>query len=332
MTQIARACGVSLKTVSRVLNHPDQVSTATKERVRQAMEHYGFQVNLLAKGLRQNQTNIIIVFLDRHNGEYLNSWRNVMLRYLFRHASARGLKIMVAPTDSQSFLDDDTDGFYLLSSGIADGAVLFEYAEQDKRIEYFRRTGTSYVVLGQPREKDVPAVSLDNYDIGLTAGTFIKDNGYRKVCFFTNEEQYYSTQQRVRGLLEMVPDARIYYGIRDVQCAYEQACRLFDETVPDCIFTNGDNRFMGIYRAAIERNIRIPEDLSVLSSDNLPVNEAAYPSVSSLKQDFDAIAGNCIELLQKLLYGDGPAGEIQIFEPSVVIERESTKSKKRGEQ
>lgn len=331
MTQIARACGVSLKTVSRVLNHPDKVSRATKERVRQAMEQYGFQVNLLAKGLRQNQTNIIIVFLDQHNGEYLNSWRNVMLRYLFRHASARGLKIMVAPSDSQGFLEDDTDGFYLLSSGVADGAVLFEYAEHDKRIEYFKRTGTSYVVLGQPREQDVPAVSLDNYDIGLTAGKFLKAGGYQDVWFFTNEEHFYSTQQRVRGLLEILPKARICYGVKDVQCAYEQACRLFDESVPDCIFTNGDNRFLGIYRAAFERNIRIPEDLAVLSSDNLPVNEAAYPSVSSLRQDFDAIAGNCIELLENLLYGETPVQNIQIFEPSVVIQRESTKNMKRGE-
>ena len=122
MMQIAEHCGVSLKTVSRVLNHPEQVSPKTREAVRRSMEQCGFQVNLLAKGLKQNRTNIIIVFLDKHNGDYMNLWRSRMLKYLFRYSSGIGLKIIVSPSDSHGFLEDETDGFYLLSSGIADGA------------------------------------------------------------------------------------------------------------------------------------------------------------------------------------------------------------------
>ena len=202
MMQIAEHCGVSLKTVSRVLNHPEQVSPKTREAVRRSMEQCGFQVNLLAKGLKQNRTNIIIVFLDKHNGDYMNLWRSRMLKYLFRYSSEIGLKIIVSPSDSHGFLEDETDGFYLLSSGIADGAILLEYMAEDQRVGYLKRTGTPYVVLGQPEEQDIPAVSLDNFDVGLKGGRYLKEKGFKKICYLTNDVGFYSTKLRVGFVFE----------------------------------------------------------------------------------------------------------------------------------
>lgn len=89
MMQIAEHCGVSLKTVSRVLNHPEQVSPKTRDAVRKSMEQCGFQVNLLAKGLKQNRTNIIIVFLDKHNGDYIHSFLFPNPCTLFHHCEMK---------------------------------------------------------------------------------------------------------------------------------------------------------------------------------------------------------------------------------------------------
>ena len=326
MMQIAEHCGVSLKTVSRVLNHPEQVSPKTREAVRRSMEQCGFQVNLLAKGLKQNRTNIIIVFLDKHNGDYMNLWRSRMLKYLFRYSSEIGLKIIVSPSDSHGFLEDETDGFYLLSSGIADGAILLEYMAEDQRVGYLKRTGTPYVVLGQPEEQDIPAVSLDNFDVGLKGGRYLKEKGFKKICYLTNDVGFYSTKLRVGGFLEAVPEGRVIYGVRDAKTAYERSRELLAGEA-DCIFTNGDDRFLGIYRAAAECGYRIPQDLGVLSADDLAVNEEAYPSLSSLGQDFEGLAENCITVLQSLLQkrqSHESVAHNQIFLPSTIIEREST--------
>lgn len=338
MEQIAEHCGVSLKTVSRVINHPDQVSPKTRDAVRKSMEEFGFQVNLLARGLKQNRTNIIIVFLDKHNGDYMNLWRSEMLKHLFRYSSEIGLKIIVSPSDSQSFKEDETDGFYLLSSGIADGAILLEYVDNDRRIEYLERTRTPYVVLGQPKEKEIPAVSLDNFDVGVKGGSYLKEKGFTKICYLTNDARFYSTRLRVQGFLKAVPDGRVIYGVRDAHSAYERTKALLEENLADCIFTNGDKRFLGIYRAASECAFRIPEKLGVLSADNLPINEEAYPSLSSLGQDFDELAKECIRVLRSLLQdkcGEGAAVREQIFLPSTIIERKSTainKNKKDAEE
>lgn len=219
------------------------------------MEQCGFQVNLLAKGLKQNRTNIIIIFLDKHNDDYMNLWRNEMLKHLFRYTSKIGLKVIVSPSDCQGFREDETDGFYLLSSGIADGAILLEYMAEDQRI-----------------------------------------------CYLTNDENIHSTKLRVKGFLAAVPNGRVFYGVKDAKSAYEQTRELLtaEKERIDCIFTNGDN---------------------------LPINEDAYPALSSLWQDFDTLAERCIAMLQSLLEktGDMEQPETkQIFLPSMVIEREST--------
>ena len=86
---------------------------------------------------------------------------------------------------------------------------------------------------------------------------------------------------------------------------------------------------MGIYRAAAECGYRIPQDLGVLSADDLAVNEEAYPSLSSLGQDFEGLAENCITLLQSLLQKKQCHEALireQIFLPSTIKERESTRS------
>lgn len=328
MMQIAEKCGVSLKTVSRVINHPEQVSPKTLKLVRDYMDQCGFQINLLAKGLKQNRTNIIIIFLDKNNGEYMNSWRSNMLKHLFRYANGIGLKVIVSPSDSQGYKGDETDGFYLLSSGIADGAILFEYVENDQRLGYLERTNTPYVLLGQPKDKTIPAVSLDNYNLGYMGGNYLKEKEYKNICYFANEKGYYSTELRVKGFLDAVPKGTVIYGVNTPQIACERAKELFKTGGTDCIFVNGDC-FLGVYRAAAECHKRIPQDAAVFATNSLPINDQIYPSLSSLKQDFDNLAEQCISLLQELLCSsqDGSAWDRkQIFLPSFVVERESTKT------
>jgi len=328
MIQIAKDCGVSLKTVSRVINHPEQVSPKTKEKVRASMEKCGFQVNLLAKGLKQNRTGIIIIFLDKHHGEYMNQWRNNMLKHLLRYSTKCGLKVIISPSDSQRFTEDETDGFYLLSSGIADGAILFEYEENDQRRTYLERTQTPYVLLGQPKENSIPAVSLDNFDVGKKGGSYLKKCGYKKICYLTNDRKYYSTQLRTKGFLEAVPEGRVIYGVKSAEDAYQMTKKILETDEADCFLINGGTRFLGVYRAIAESGKKIPDEIGVLSTTHLPINEEVYPRLTSLEQDFDRLAELCIRLLETLLEakcnGDAWKRE-QTFLPSVIAVGESTK-------
>ena len=87
IVDIANACGVSIKSVSRVLNNSPNVSDAMREKVMNTIKEQGYQVNMLARGLKGSRTNIIVVFAERHQEEHLSIWHTIMLKHLFTHAN-----------------------------------------------------------------------------------------------------------------------------------------------------------------------------------------------------------------------------------------------------
>ncbi|MDF2473047.1 MAG: transcriptional regulator, LacI family [Anaerocolumna sp.] len=233
ITDIAKKCGVSIKTVSRVVNESPDVSDATRQKVLAIMKEEGYQVNLLARGLKGSRTNIIIVFTDRHQEEHLSTWHNIMLKYLFQFAKENSLKIVMSPSNSEKYLEDETDGFYLLSSGIADGAILLENVHNDKRVEYLEKENIPYVVFGEPEDSNIHAVSLDNYDVGFKGGSFLMEKKYNNIAFLIGEKKFLSTQLRMKGFEDAIRGHdvtyHIYTGVDTIDKAYKKALAILDE-------------------------------------------------------------------------------------------------------
>lgn len=329
INDIAKACGVSIKTVSRVVNNSPDVSEITRQKVLDTMKELGYQVNLLARGLKGSRTNIIIVFTDRHNEEHLSIWHDIMLKYLFQYAKENSLKIVMSPSNSEKYLEDETDGFYLLSSGIADGAILLENVHNDKRVEYLENEKIPYVVFGEPENDRINSVSLDNYDVGFKGGSYLAEKKYKNIVFLVGEKKFLSTQLRIKGFETAVKDFDIVYSIRTgvdtVEKAYREAASVLESVPVKAFFVSGDERAIGVYRAINEKKLRIPEDVAVLGIDNIPVGQFLYPPISTVEQNFKQLAYECINNLINLL--DNPEKEItykKIRIPARIIEREST--------
>ena len=141
IVDVADMCGVSVKTVSRVVNQDSNVSERTRKKVLDAIKETGYQVNMFARGLKGQKTNIIMIFTDRHGEEHLSNWHTLMLKYLFRYAKESGMKVVMSPSNSTRCIDDDTDGFTLLANGMAGNPVIDkedspEYAEFKKALNY----------------------------------------------------------------------------------------------------------------------------------------------------------------------------------------------------
>lgn len=329
ITDIAKKCGVSIKTVSRVVNESPNVSNTTRDKVLAAMKEQGYQVNLLARGLKGSRTNIIIVFTDRHQEEHLSMWHNIMLKYLFKYAKEKSLKIVMSPSNSEKYLEDETDGFYLLSSGIADGAILLEDVHNDKRVEYLEKGSIPYVVFGEPEDDNINAVSLDNYDVGFKGGSYLAEKKYKNIAFLIGEKKFLSTQLRIKGFEEAVRDCdvtyHIYTGIDTIEKAYQEALIILENSPVEAFFVSGDERAIGVYKAINEKKYKIPEDIAVLGIDNIPLGQYLYPPISTVKQDFKQLAYECINKLVSLLENetteDTPK-KVRI--PASIIEREST--------
>lgn len=332
ITDIAERCGVSIKTVSRVLNENKNVSEDTRKKVLAVIKESGYQANLFARGLKGTKTNIIIVFIDRHQEEHLSLWHNLILKYLFYYAKIHSLKIIFSPSNSEKYLDDETDGFYLLSSGIADGAILLETVDHDKRVEYLKENEIPYVILGEPNDETIFSVSLDNYDVGSKGGMYLYEKGYKNMHFFVGEGKFLSNVLRIRGFEDVLKNKdlsyKVYTSIDTVEKAYQKAKEVIENEKVDVFFVSGDERAVGVYRAIYEKGLKIPQDIAILGIDNLPLGQFMYPPMSTVNQDFEVLARELLIKLVRLM--EQKSDNEKLFTdntkriPAVIMEREST--------
>lgn len=329
IVDIANSCGVSIKSVSRVLNNSPNVSEEMREKVMNAVKEQGYQVNMLARGLKRSRTNIIVVFAERHHEEHLSIWHNIMLKHLFSYAKKRSMKIVLSPSSSGRFEEDETDGFYLIASGIADGAILLENVLKDARIDYFEKNDVPYVVFGEPEDPGIPYVSLDNFSVGYTGGKYLMDKGFRKIAFFVGEDKFLSSQHRIEGFKKAMSeygnrDYRVFAGIDTLEKAYKKAVEVLDRGETQAFFVSGDERALGVYRGIYEKGLAIPKDIAVLGIDNITLGEYYYPPISTVDQDFEVMARYCIDyVIQRIEKPDSIATKEFKF-PCKVVERAST--------
>lgn len=328
IVDIANACGVSIKSVSRVLNNSPHVSDSMREKVMNTIKEQGYQVNMLARGLKGSRTNIIVVFAERHHEEHLSIWHTIMLKYLFIYAKKCSMKIVLSPSNSERFEEDETDGFYLIANGIADGAILLENILEDARVDYFESHNIPYVVFGEPVNPDVPSVSLDNFDVGYKGGKYLAEKRFEKIALFIGEQKFLSNQQRIKGFEKAMEEARceynIYAGIDTVEKAYVKASEVLTSDRPRAFFVSGDERALGVYRAIYEGGLSIPEDVAVLGVDNITLGEYYYPPISTIEQDFELLAKYCIDYVINRIEDPSQTEKKVLKFPGRIKERKST--------
>ncbi|EOD00490.1 LacI family DNA-binding transcriptional regulator [Caldisalinibacter kiritimatiensis] len=329
MTDIAKIAGVSIKTVSRVINNSNAVKEETREKVLKVIKEQGYQVNLLAKGLRKKQTNTIIVFIDKHSGGYWSIWHNEIVQEIIKEAKKEGYKTIISPSSGVGVLDDDTDGFYLLKSGMADGAIIFDNIENDIRIKYLKENDIPFVIVGKDMDyNDTCYVDLDNYQAGYIGGKHLIEKGYKKICFMLGNKGFVVNKERTRGFEDACNEvecvqAQIIYDTTNMETAYKNAIKVLETNKPDAFFISGDERALGVYRAIKEKGLTIPKDVAVLGIDNIPLCDYIYPSLSSIDQPKKKFGQHCIDILVKLINSNDKITKRVFIKPRLTV-REST--------
>lgn len=329
MKDIARMCNVSLKTVSRVVNGSKEVKPETRKLVEEAMQANGYRANILARGLKNKETKTIIVFIDRHKDRYWGMWHTRMITCLFREAKKNGYKIVVSPSSATGHVDDETDGFHLLSSKMADGAILLDNAEHDTRLEYLNKMNIPYVLMGQTDDDQVNWVDIDNESVGRVGCEYLVDKGYKHICFMLGQSQFRVNQLRARGFEQVAKekaiDYKIFFEMDSMKAVNEKVKELYDDFKFDALFISGSERAIGAYSAATELGMRVPEDIAVLGIDNLDICENIYPPMSVVDQHCGIFAKNVFEMLIKLLTDNTEdVGVNHLFVQNTIIERAST--------
>lgn len=325
---VAAASGISIRTVSRVINNDPNVKKETREKVQAVIDELGFSVNMIARSLKEKRTNQIVVFIDQRQGVYWGAYHNEILVELQRLVKSKNLRMLISASSPDSFEEDENDGFYLVKHGLCDGAIIFDPQVGDKRIEYFHERKIPFAVIGKDNSHyETSYVDLDNKHAGYLGAKYIFENGFVHFAFLLGNEKSVVNQERAEGFRQFCQEKQltnpVIFGLTDLESSYRATLKLMNDVRGvQTIFVSGDERALGVYRALAENGVKIGEDIGILGIDNLKMGQYLFPALSTIDQPKAEIAETALQLLiDQIERKDVSAKRIMIM--PTIVERES---------
>jgi LacI family transcriptional regulator len=302
--QIAAEAGVSIATVSRVLNGRDDVSDETRDLVRRIIRENGYTANRSARGLSAGQTGLIGILVPLVYPAYFAG----ILAGAAEALSERGLQIVLSPTGGEherevSVLDR--------LHGLSDGALIILPEESSDELERLLDSGYRFVVLDplMPLDERIPSVSAAHTSGADQAMRHLLELGHRRIAQITGPRGWLATEDRRRGYRAalaaagILPDPMLEKeAIPEIEPGREAAAELLDlHDRPTAIFAFNDNIAIGAIQAARARGLRVPEDLSVVGFDDVEHATIVTPALTTVRQPLAEMGRTAVSLLMRLL-------------------------------
>ena len=306
MKDISKVCGVSIATVSKALNDHSDIGEETKAHIRQVAKELGYFPNSSARALKTNRTfNIGVLFADEAQSGLTHDYFSNVLESFKRTVESKGYDI--------TFINSNRSGMTYLEHckyrGF-DGVIIACVDFYDPQVEELIRSDIPIVTIDHMFNNRT-AITSDNVNGIKDLLTYIYEQGHRKIAYIHGADSavtrsrlssFYKTAEEL-GL--QIPDEYVREAAyRDTKKTMVETQRLLDlPQPPTCILYPDDFSCFGGINAIKERDLRIPEDISVAGYDGIRVGRHIEPQLTTLRQDTKLIgvkAGEClVELIEK---------------------------------
>jgi DNA-binding LacI/PurR family transcriptional regulator len=319
---IAGEVGVSITTVSKVLNGRADVSPETRARVEASLERHRYR----RRGRRQ-PTGTGQVDLVFH--EFDSVWAMQIIHGVEAVARAAGVDVVVSQLDGRHHPSRQWVDAVLARRPLGVVFVLCHLTQPQQRQLLRRRIPFVVVDTDSATSASVPTVGSNNWNGGLLATKHLLELGHRRIAVISGPEDVLCSQARVAGFRSAHDEAGIpvdpdlvRYGKFAAHAGSEHATELLSRPDrPTAIFAGSDMQALGVIRAARRLGLRVPEDLSVIGYDNLPVAAWSDPALTTVNQPLRNMAGTATRMLLDLAAGvDVPNSRIDLVTELVVRE------------
>lgn len=309
---IARKAGVSVTTVSRVLNHRPDVNSETREKVERVIEECHFVGNANARGLKQPDSDVVAVILRGRQNPFLNALAEAMNRY------SQGIDAAFL-TEFIDEKDDEFETALRLSHEKRVKGFIFVGSRIDERSQVLAKLDLPIVfataAVGHDSLPRASAVAIDERSMARQAVSHLLDHGHEKIAVFgASRTEGDNLSLRYRGALDafqargMIFDESRYVETRfSMEGAYECARDFFTQR-PDttAVFCMSDSVAMGVIRALKDLGRSVPEDVSVFGFDGTEAGKYFIPRLSTVEQPVDDIARESVRVLMDMLQNGAP--------------------------
>lgn len=320
---VAAQAGVSIATVSKVINGRYGVAPATLERVQSVIDDLGYESSLVARSLRSRRTNVLgIVVAD------IEPFSAELLKGAGAAIRERGYELIVYSGSGHGKDHSGWERRYIsrLGGTLTDGIILVTPTVVDVD------DGTPLVAVDpHTGPSNLPSVHSDNLAGAITATRHLLELGHRRIGFLAGRPDLESARQREQGYCRALSDAGlpvdpnlIRVGDYELEMSQEPARQLLTlDDRPTAIFAANDLSAMQTMHVARTLGLAIPRDVSVVGFDNIPESALIEPPLTTIDQSIQEMGRRAVELLIAVVEGEtGPNQQVTL--PTRLIVRQST--------
>jgi LacI family transcriptional regulator len=303
--EVAEFAGVSIATVSRVVNSSGYVSEKTRVAVENVIREHGYTASRSARGLSAGRTGLVGVTLPRIHPAYFSVIVAGVAEALYEH----DMRIVLAPTLHEHAREVSL--LERLMHGTTDGGLLVLPEESDSELRTLMTYGYRFVVV-DPRariDERVPTVSAAHSSGADQATRHLLDLGHRRIAAITGPPDLMATEERLRGYhaalaaAGVTPDPELVIESNfDLDGGRVAAARLLDlANPPTAIFGFNDPLAIGAMQTVLGRGLRVPADVSIVGFDDTSEAELVTPVLTTVRQPLAEMGRMGVSLLMRLL-------------------------------
>jgi LacI family transcriptional regulator len=324
---VAKRAGVSVKTVSRVLNDEPMVNPGTRAHVQKIMARLGYTPNVSARRLARGQALVIGLLFDNVSQEYFNS----VLKGSFTAARDTGYGLLTIPF-SVCEESERRHILHMVAERRVDGFIFTPPCDNHgELLEQLARAKIPFVRLSpHDRHLPYPHVRVQDYEGAVAMTEYLVKLGHKRIGLIMGTRDHSASHERLRGFRETLKKHKIKFDPAlvcqgDWTFAAGISCGralLALSRRPTAIFASNDDMAAGVLYTAHQHGIRVPEQLTVTGFDDVPLAQQIWPSLTTVHQPIQQLSQLGTRLLIDLIRRN-PLNTVHYDLPTQLVVRDS---------
>lgn len=333
---VAREAGVSIATVSKVINGKPSISESTRCRVLEVIKRLNYHPNAQASNFaREHSENIIFLavtepltaFHNPHMFEIMCGAQNIIHKKKLNFS-------FLGVSDKDSAYQETTE---IIGRKAADGILIHGSATSRPLVDLLVRTGFPHVIIGRPPFTNTACwIDINNHVSGHLAAKYLMKCGYSHIAFIGGPQTDEISRHRLKGFISSmhifkldVPGSAIKYGTYSKQSGYEMMEELLRGSfLPDAVICEDNNIAMGAASAIRKRGMKIPDDIGLITFDDYPLSQLIDPPLTVVDINVNKMGQQAAEILIKKIKNPNLSMQSFTTVPKLIV-RASTRNIKK---
>lgn len=324
---VAKEAGVSIATVSRVINKVDVVNEETKKKVQEAIDKLGYSPNIVAQSLKTQRSKSIGILVPDISSQVYPE----IVRGAEDVAQMYDYSIILCNSDFD--IEKEKKYIKVMKEKMVDGMLYMSSSLDPEILQYIRDLNMKTILVETiEQEKILPSVTIDNRRAAHDAVKLLLDKGHKKIAYIgIKKDRRNAWAKRFDGYEDALKEAGIeisedltYYGDLKAQTGYKGINSILEKTQVDAVFCGSDEIAMGVINGLRDKDIKVPEDVSVMGFNDIYEASIFYPKISTVAQPLYDMGSVSMRILVKMLRNE-PSDQDHYVLPYQIIERDSVK-------